>query len=135
MTFVDGELLFDRQADIARRPALEAERKALEAAEANRAPAQGGTPARPPSQIRSEEHTSELQSRQYLVCRLLLEKKKNKMHLINLKHPNQINYTSVQANLLATNYTTPLCNLYDCCLLNVSVMSLDQHYHSLILPI
>src|SRR3712207_7719766 len=30
---------------------------------------------------RSEEHTSELQSRQYLVCRLLLEKKKNLPHL------------------------------------------------------
>src|SRR3712207_8085526 len=29
---------------------------------------------------RSEEHTSELQSRQYIVCRLLLEKKKNKSH-------------------------------------------------------
>src|SRR3712207_8495636 len=29
---------------------------------------------------RSEEHTSELQSRQYLVCRLLLEKKKNIHH-------------------------------------------------------
>src|SRR3712207_9196184 len=29
------------------------------------------------SVVRSEEHTSELQSRQYLVCRLLLEKKKN----------------------------------------------------------
>src|SRR3712207_7342718 len=29
---------------------------------------------------RSEEHTSELQSRQYLVCRLLLEKKKNKKY-------------------------------------------------------
>src|SRR3712207_8626328 len=28
------------------------------------------------AEIRSEEHTSELQSRQYLVCRLLLEKKK-----------------------------------------------------------
>src|SRR3712207_8034455 len=28
---------------------------------------------------RSEEHTSELQSRQYLVCRLLLEKKKQKL--------------------------------------------------------
>src|SRR5947209_15585031 len=28
-------------------------------------------------QVRSEEHTSELQSRQYLVCRLLLEKKKS----------------------------------------------------------
>src|SRR5258707_13712374 len=38
------------------------------------------TPAAPrcrvPLQKRSEEHTSELQSRQYLVCRLLLEKKK-----------------------------------------------------------
>src|SRR3712207_7714308 len=31
---------------------------------------------RPGSFTRSEEHTSELQSRQYLVCRLLLEKKK-----------------------------------------------------------
>src|SRR3712207_4609470 len=30
------------------------------------------------SVLRSEEHTSELQSRQYLVCRLLLEKKKTK---------------------------------------------------------
>src|SRR3712207_7414588 len=40
------------------------------------------TPGQPPStetivtSLRSEEHTSELQSRQYLVCRLLLEKKK-----------------------------------------------------------
>src|SRR3712207_7803406 len=31
-----------------------------------------------PERMRSEEHTSELQSRQYLVCRLLLEKKKKK---------------------------------------------------------
>src|SRR3712207_7697603 len=31
---------------------------------------------------RSEEHTSELQSRQYLVCRLLLEKKKNSSTLL-----------------------------------------------------
>src|SRR3712207_6976128 len=31
--------------------------------------------------VRSEEHTSELQSRQYLVCRLLLEKKKDHLHL------------------------------------------------------
>src|SRR3712207_8094945 len=31
-----------------------------------------------PVHLRSEEHTSELQSRQYLVCRLLLEKKKEK---------------------------------------------------------
>src|SRR3712207_7586370 len=34
-----------------------------------------------PSPRRSEEHTSELQSRQYLVCRLLLEKKKNILFL------------------------------------------------------
>src|SRR5947209_10758273 len=32
-----------------------------------------------PRSVRSEEHTSELQSRQYLVCRLLLEKKKTKI--------------------------------------------------------
>src|SRR5947209_14093058 len=31
--------------------------------------------------LRSEEHTSELQSRQYLVCRLLLEKKKKKKNI------------------------------------------------------
>src|SRR3712207_7079070 len=35
-----------------------------------------GPRARPRTAARSEEHTSELQSRQYLVCRLLLEKKK-----------------------------------------------------------
>src|SRR3712207_7076912 len=34
-----------------------------------------------PPASRSEEHTSELQSRQYLVCRLLLEKKKKYIHV------------------------------------------------------
>src|SRR3712207_7331182 len=42
---------------------------------------------------RSEEHTSELQSRQYLVCRLLLEKKKKKKY-INHRISNY-NYNSV----------------------------------------
>src|SRR3712207_8690577 len=44
---------------------------------------------------RSEEHTSELQSRQYLVCRLLLEKKKkyNQSHII-LHYINSICITS-----------------------------------------
>src|SRR3712207_7509056 len=37
---------------------------------------------------RSEEHTSELQSRQYLVCRLLLEKKK--LQVISLKQTCRI---------------------------------------------
>src|SRR3712207_9000719 len=37
---------------------------------------------------RSEEHTSELQSRQYLVCRLLLEKKKTKIYINNVIYQN-----------------------------------------------
>src|SRR3712207_6952064 len=48
-------------------------------------------------QARSEEHTSELQSRQYLVCRLLLEKKKRKVILIKLtseRTPESRQYTS-----------------------------------------
>src|SRR3712207_7268050 len=36
--------------------------------------------------VRSEEHTSELQSRQYLVCRLLLEKKQHPPHLASFSH-------------------------------------------------
>src|SRR3712207_8458768 len=43
------------------------------------------------SVARSEEHTSELQSRQYLVCRLLLEKKKKKnstKSCFHVTHPN-----------------------------------------------
>src|SRR3712207_7681140 len=51
-----------------------------------RAERAGGSGARPGEarrgrpDPRSEEHTSELQSRQYLVCRLLLEKKKPRGH-------------------------------------------------------
>src|SRR3712207_7178150 len=37
--------------------------------------------------LRSEEHTSELQSRQYLVCRLLLEKKK---YYLSTTHPSTL---------------------------------------------
>src|SRR6266436_8995424 len=39
---------------------------------------------------RSEEHTSELQSRLHLVCRLLLEKKKNKNIYVAYKNKNKI---------------------------------------------
>src|SRR3712207_7450181 len=42
-------------------------------------------------QRRSEEHTSELQSRQYLVCRLLLEKKKKKNFTYIIMRNNKIN--------------------------------------------
>src|SRR3712207_8102705 len=64
----------DRDADAARlRPAdLPSSRRAQPAGSERRA-----ARARPLGRRRrSEEHTSELQSRQYLVCRLLLEKKK-----------------------------------------------------------
>src|SRR3712207_8978069 len=63
---------------------------AQRAAPSHRPPVCGSSPPSPPNEpasripryadpsarTRSEEHTSELQSRQYLVCRLLLEKKK-----------------------------------------------------------
>src|SRR3712207_7393051 len=55
----------------------------------HRAGRTGDDPARHPEQFRarSEEHTSELQSRQYLVCRLLLEKKKNPVAPISFITP------------------------------------------------
>src|SRR5690349_23665429 len=39
--------------------------------------------------VRSEEHTSELQSRRDLVCRLLLEKKKVKRDALDVIHPTE----------------------------------------------
>src|SRR3712207_8043006 len=53
--------------------------------------------SRPASRSRSEEHTSELQSRQYLVCRLLLEKKKDITHIL--------------ANRLATFWRCDPCSI------------------------
>src|SRR5215216_7199641 len=59
------------------------------------APAASGSPSRSalrPGPRRSEEHTSELQSPDHLVCRLLLEKKKTKTHPMlpptNKTHPS-----------------------------------------------
>src|SRR5437762_7834918 len=58
---------------------------------------------------RSEEHTSELQSPMYLVCRLLLEKKKKKItkhktYNQNIKHKK--NYILQNSNLINTNTST-----------------------------
>src|SRR3712207_8753775 len=61
-------------------------------ASASVSPTSGGT-------VRSEEHTSELQSRQYLVCRLLLEKK-NK----NIPHQPLTLYTLNPSTLALTLY-------------------------------
>src|SRR3712207_7803121 len=46
---------------------------------------QCGSRNRNTEEPRSEEHTSELQSRQYLVCRLLLEKKKKKKPVLHIR--------------------------------------------------
>src|SRR2546425_8773487 len=46
-----------------------------------------GAHDRLPTHVRSEEHTSELQSLAYLVCRLLLEKKKRECHPELAKDP------------------------------------------------
>src|SRR3712207_7831721 len=65
---VAAGILDERQADHAADPVL----RDVEGAGQRRSQALAHHPRVP----RSEEHTSELQSRQYLVCRLLLEKKK-----------------------------------------------------------
>src|SRR3712207_8193870 len=49
-------------------------------------PSLGGSQVEGRRSKRSEEHTSELQSRQYLVCRLLLEKKKKKIIIVKVHH-------------------------------------------------
>src|SRR6476620_12400614 len=54
-------------------------------------PRNWASPGRPRTRWRSEEHTSELQSRQYLVCRLLLEKKKKKQDNIYLQKKKKKN--------------------------------------------
>src|SRR5947209_10160061 len=53
------------------------------------------------SDSRSEEHTSELQSRQYLVCRLLLEKKK-KLHRRNIATDKQPAIPATKVNQSTT---------------------------------
>src|SRR2546429_4539084 len=54
--------------------------------------------------IRSEEHTSELQSRLHLVCRLLLEKKKNKIRVLSVN----IIYINIYKLLCLINMLTDL---------------------------
>src|SRR2546428_5418887 len=47
--------------------------------------------------VRSEEHTSELQSRSDLVCRLLLEKKKRRQHTSHPYHTPSPTYANTQS--------------------------------------
>src|SRR5438067_10529888 len=80
---------------------------AREAALAIRVEWRPGGPARPAQhelpKPRSEEYTSELQSRFDLVCRLLLEKKKKKIDIENSDKNNKIN------NLVETEQSVYYC--------------------------
>src|SRR2546429_6973885 len=83
-----------------------------------RSPARGGAgplgaramvhqygPGRGGVEVRSEEHTSELQSRLHLVCRLLLEKKKKKKKTkitLKPKHRNRV-YTTEEQHQIVTS--------------------------------
>src|SRR5256884_869008 len=61
---------------------------------------------------RSEEHTSELQSRLHLVCRLLLEKKKKHTHSNSCSHRSQMNLiVTIQLSALWVDGGTPLTSL------------------------
>jgi hypothetical protein len=51
-TLIDGDIFFDRQQDLARRPELAQERARLEQAEPNRPPAQGAQPPQAPRRRR-----------------------------------------------------------------------------------
>src|SRR5258708_32079803 len=55
-------------------------------------------PPQPTRHPRSEEHTSELQSPDHLVCRLLLEKKKKKMQIISdrLRRLQYVSFAEVE---------------------------------------
>src|SRR2546422_5260381 len=59
-------------------------------------PRRRGPPRRPTPRPRSEEHTSELQSRLHLVCRLLLEKKKKTLTSTSQLHHDTVKLSRVQ---------------------------------------
>src|SRR3712207_7421997 len=70
------------------RPSLQSARERVQPRRDLRGPGARARPvgAHPGAAARSEEHTSELQSRQYLVCRLLLEKKKTILSIIGVHY-------------------------------------------------
>src|SRR5438876_4644362 len=63
--------------------------------------------SRRPADVRSEEHTSELQSPVHLVCRLLLEKKKNRKQHKNTTSYYQRNKTHPRVGVLAASRPSP----------------------------
>src|SRR5205814_7252472 len=84
--------------------------------------------------FRSEEHTSELQSLRHLVCRLLLEKKKNHTssrphRTFSFEHTNL--GTSPKSHILLHTTNTPLCNLSLALLFSVSPKPLAPRFRRL----
>src|SRR2546429_6707640 len=81
-----------------------------------------GGPAKAENQrfeLRSEEHTSELQSRLHLVCRLLLEKKKKlrRDQFATLNYPSVASIRTVRShhlsNATSRAFTVPICITYE----------------------
>src|SRR3712207_7008198 len=93
-----------------------------------------GRPARaePRHGARSEEHTSELQSRQYLVCRLLLEKKKKSLSdlLTISSHISSISFSTSSPPLSATlsSTTSPFPSFHLCRSLFCSPFTTHTHH-------
>src|SRR2546430_3842082 len=58
--------------------------------------------------LRSEEHTSELQSQSNLVCRLLLEKKKSNAHSLSLRVTKHVHSTIAKPACLSNGWMTVL---------------------------
>src|SRR3712207_7781507 len=78
-----------------RSPTLKLRTPFLKIIHPNVAPGGSGRMPRSRPCKRSEEHTSELQSRQYIVCRLLLDKTKAQTMLVRSKHSHDSRADSV----------------------------------------
>src|SRR5262245_64545280 len=73
--------------------------------------------------VRSEEHTSELQSLRHIVCRLLLEKKNNK--LLNVQRVKSQCWAWPLVNSSALNFTMALLSPADLCEFDLRIT--DKH--------
>src|SRR2546430_6081494 len=84
---------------------------------------------------RSEEHTSELQSQSNLVCRLLLEKKKNLIACANYTASQRLRVVSLNQSINDTLCFPPITSTYFCSLLllalfvPVRVVRTRSHLH------
>src|SRR2546429_6031546 len=76
--------------------------------------------------LRSEEHTSELQSRLHLVCRLLLEKKKHKI-IVATHHTITYTTPGTLLTVLTTTNHTNSSNIMRHESIQLSIMIADQH--------